>query len=420
MKPLKVKNKLQDTPNQDPIFNVTCNLSSGKEIKCADPRAIRSLVALMDMAAVMGGAASHWGGPSALAEINSALHALVFADAKDKKKPWHELYNVINDAGHCENGLYALKALYGYADLSLETLKGFRSIESKLTGHGEAHLFAEGVMLSNGPLGSAMGPSQGLALADSLSKTDRVTVTTISDGASMEGEAKEAFAAIPGMAAKGQVAPYVLIVSDNNTKLSGRVDEQSFSMAPSFAAMETLGWKVLKLEKAHDLTECLKVLSEAIEIAKANPQQPVMVHAKTIKGYGVKKTAESASGGHGFPLKKPAELTEFINEIYTTNNAYESNKEIPEEINNWTKELIAKDQPKAASTGPKKVKVQEGVSKALIKKRKEGLPVISVTSDLPGSTGLAAFHKECPDSFIDVGIAESNMVSVATGLSKQG
>ena len=60
------------------------------------------------------------------------------------------------------------------------------------------------------------------------------------------------------------------------------------------------------------------------------------------------------------------------------------------------------------------------MANALINKRKAGLPILSVTSDLPGSTGLAAFQKEFPDSFIDVGVAESNMVSVAAGLSKSG
>ena len=63
-----------------------------------------------------------------------------------------------------------------------------------------------------------------------------------------------------------------------------------------------------------------------------------------------------------------------------------------------------------------KEKVQVGVAKALIQKRKEGLPIISVTSDLPGSTGVANFRKEFPECSIDVGIAEANMVSVAAGL----
>jgi transketolase len=56
---------------------------------------------------VIGGAACHWGGPAALAEIMSAIHGLMFME---KGRPWHEAYNFVNDAGHTENGVYALRA----------------------------------------------------------------------------------------------------------------------------------------------------------------------------------------------------------------------------------------------------------------------------------------------------------------------
>src|SRR5437870_393200 len=109
------------------------------------------MVALMDMNAVLGGAASHWGGPSAFAELMSAVHGLMFHSAKQAGKPWYEQFLFVNDGGHCENGLYALKANYEFASVSIEELKKFRSIDSRLTGHGESHLFPEGVLISNGP-----------------------------------------------------------------------------------------------------------------------------------------------------------------------------------------------------------------------------------------------------------------------------
>ena len=61
-----------------------------------------------------------------------------------------------------------------------------------------------------------------------------------------------------------------------------------------------------------------------------------------------------------------------------------------------------------------------GFAKAAIKAAKEGLPVFSDSADLQGSTGIAAFQKEFPGRFIDVGVAEANAVSTAVGLSKQG
>lgn len=404
---------LAPTPKTGPRYATKVKGSDGASFELADPKATRAMVALMDMAAVIGGAASHWGGPSAFAEIMSAVHGVMFTESKAKNKSWSELFHFVNDAGHCENGLYALKANYNFAGLTLESLKGFRSIESVLTGHGESHLFPEGVLLSNGPLGSSLPQAQGLAMADAWLKNPRVTITAISDGACMEGEAKEALAAIPGLAAKGKLAPFVLIISDNNTKLTGRIDADSFSMQGTFAALSAMGWTVLELDQAHDLEACLHITQKAIELARQNSQKPVAIHARTVKGYGVKKTAESASGGHGFPLKKAAELSSFLEEIYT-------GASIPSEFLNWVEDLKIREAQVGASSGSGTQKVQVGVAKALIEKKKAGLPIVSLSSDLPGSTGVADFQKAFPEATQDLGVAESNMISAAAGCSKLG
>lgn len=412
--PIQIKTKLAGNPTREPQFKSFVKTKDGRQISVADPNATRSLVSLMNMNAVLGGAAAHYGGPAALAELWSALHGYVFDTAAQQNKQWHEMFHLVNDAGHCENGLYALKANYGMAGLTIESLKKFRSIESGLTGHGEVHLFPEGVLISNGPLGSAFPQTQGLAMGEALSGKNRVTITTISDGGCMEGEAKEAMAAIPGFAKAGKMGPYVLIISDNNTKLSGRIDAESFSMAPTFNALKELGWNVISLPEGNNLQKCYDTIAEAIAQAKANPKMPVVIHAKTVKGIGTKKTAESASGGHGFPLKSPSELAAFLGEI---------NEGVALEAlyNGWVQELTKLEADiKAKAVKDSGEKIQVGVSAAMVRARKAGLPVISVTSDLPGSTGVAGFRKEFPQDSIDVGIAESNMISTAGGLSKLG
>ncbi len=411
-KPLNISNPLGSPKLQQPLLSKEAFFPVlGEKLMVADPDSVRSLVSLMDMEAVLGGAASHFGGPAALAEINSALYAYAYKNGDD----WKNHFNLINDAGHCENGLYALKALYNFAGLEIEDLKKFRSIESPLTGHGEVHVFKEGVQLSNGPLGSSVAQAQGLSLGDKINKTDRVTVLTLSDGGAMEGEAREALASIPGMASKGDLNPFVLIISDNNTKLSHRIDEDSFSMKPTFDSLETLGWNVFKDIDGHDLNTVAEQIEAGVLAAKKDPTKPVALHFKTIKGYGFKKAMESNSGGHGFPIKSPSDLRSMIEEIHQGSSA------IPEVINTWLKNL--EDRPKKESGSTpivKKEKIQVGVANALIDLKKEGFPLVSVSSDLYGSTGLGAFRKEFPESSYDVGIAESNMVSVAAGLSKTG
>src|SRR3954468_321500 len=420
--PFNVKSKLAPTPTAKPKYSRTIKNAAGQDVIIADPNATRALIALMDVHAVIGGAACHWGGPAAFAEIMAAIHAMMFST---QGRQWFEAYNFVNDAGHTENGIYALRSLYGFDGMTFESLKGFRGLQSKLTGHGESHLNPEGVLLSNGPLGSALPQAQGLGIGDKVAKRDRVTICTVSDGASMEGEAKEAFAAIPGLARKDRVNPFVLIISDNDTKLSGRITKDSFSMAGTFSSMGNLGWNVIDVPHGHDLPAVYLSIESAIEHARKNPNVPVCVWVKTIKGYGVKATVDNAAGGHGFPLTNGEKIVEFVSEIFSGKP--------PEEFLNWAKALrkdwedkeAAKKAKAAAATAPapatvKKDKVQTGLAKGAIKATQEGLPVYSVSSDVQGSTGISLFQKSFPDRYIEVGIAEANMVSTGAGLAKSG
>lgn len=412
IKPLQLKTKLAPTPKLNPKYLQKVKDRNGEEVVLADPRATRALVALMNQHATIGGAAAHWGGPAAFAEMMSAIHAIMF---KNKTDNWYEHYNFVNDAGHAENGIYALRANYGFDNLTFDDLKKFRSIESKLTGHGEAHLNPEGVFISNGPLGSGLPQAQGLCMGDKIIGNTRVTVCVLSDGGAMEGEAKEAFAAIPGLAQKNRMNPFVMLISDNNTKLGGRIDADSFSMTPTFNSLSTLGWNVIRVEEGNDLQKVYSAVEKALIEATANPAHPVAVVFKTVKGYGVKSTVESSSGGHGYPLSSyDDKLEAFVQEIY--------HNDAPEEFIRWVKEIhAAKPAPKdGAAAGVKTEKVQDGFARAVIRAAKEGYPVYSVSSDLQSSTGIKAFHKEFPDRYVDVGIAEANMVSCAIGLSKTG
>ncbi|MFH1066792.1 MAG: thiamine pyrophosphate-dependent enzyme, partial [bacterium] len=415
LQPLDLPNKLAGNPLNPPRYAVRVKNARGEKIVLGDPAITRALVALMDVHAINAGAACHWGGPAAFAEIMSAAHGLMFAA---QSKPWHEAFNFVNDAGHTENGLYALRANYNYGGLTFEDLKKFRSLGSKLTGHGESHLYPEGILLSNGPLGSAFPQSQGLALADKAAGRSRVTICAISDGAMMEGEAKEALAAIPGFAAKGKLNPYMLILSDNDTKLSGRISQDAFSMEPTFCSMETLGWNVIRVENGHDLQAVYLAVEKGVEAARLNPAKPVCLWVKTIKGYGVKATMENASGSHSFPLKDGEKIIEFVNEICGGNP--------PAEIAAWAAELRRdweekqKNKTTATASAVKKDKVQAGLSEGAIQAAREGYPVFSISSDVQGSTGMAAFQKSFPERFLDVGVAEANMISVGAGFAKAG
>ena len=88
MTPIPLKTRLAHQPSPPPRFSVSLKTADGRELALSDPRAVRALIACMNVSAVMGGAAAHWGGPSAFAELTSALFALVFDDAQRRKLPF--------------------------------------------------------------------------------------------------------------------------------------------------------------------------------------------------------------------------------------------------------------------------------------------------------------------------------------------
>src|ERR1041384_8294899 len=108
LKPLDFKSKLASTPSNKPKYFRTIKSAAGQDVVVADPNATRALVALMDVHAVIGGAACHWGGPAAFAEIMAAVHAIMFSTPG---RPWREADNFVHDARHTENGLHAVRAL---------------------------------------------------------------------------------------------------------------------------------------------------------------------------------------------------------------------------------------------------------------------------------------------------------------------
>ena len=253
-------------------------------------------------------------------------------------------------------------------------------------------------------------------MADKLLGNQRVTVLTLSDGACMEGETKEALNAIPGFAKKNQLNPFLLLISYNNTKLTGRIDEDSFCLKPFLNSLSVLGWNSSFISEGHNLQSVLDSIESALDTVTKNPSQPIALIFETCKGFGVQKTLTDNSGGHGFPLKKTEELLSFVQEIY-------KQEKIPAEILVWIEEIEKKEKTaKPPSSYFKDVpfeKAQVGISKALIEQKEKGLPIVSISSDLYGSTGLAPFRKKFPKDSFDVGVAEANMISVATGFSKQ-
>ena len=69
---------------------------------------------------------------------------------------------------------------------------------------------------------------------------------------------------------------------------------------------------------------------------------------------------------------------------------------------------------------PKMKDTRSGFGEALHELGKEHNDVVALCADLTGSLKMNAFAEENPDRFIQIGIAEANMVGIATGLAIGG
>ena len=67
-----------------------------------------------------------------------------------------------------------------------------------------------------------------------------------------------------------------------------------------------------------------------------------------------------------------------------------------------------------------KIPNRQAICEVLMEQAKTDKDIVVLCSDSRGSASLAPFAKEFPEQFIEVGIAEQNLVSIAAGLAKCG
>ena len=67
-----------------------------------------------------------------------------------------------------------------------------------------------------------------------------------------------------------------------------------------------------------------------------------------------------------------------------------------------------------------KIPNRQAICDVLIEKANTDKDIVVLCSDSRGSASLAPFTKAHPDQFVEVGIAEQNLVSISAGLAKCG
>ncbi|KAJ4396200.1 Transketolase [Gnomoniopsis smithogilvyi] len=241
----------------------------------------------------------HPGAPMGMAPVAHVLFNK-FMRFNPKNPNWLNRDRFVLSNGHGCMLQYALLHLYGY-DLTLDDLKGFRSVDSKTPGHPEAH-DTPGVEVTTGPLGQGICNAVGLAMAQAHTAAvfnkpgfeliNNYTYCFLGDGCLMEGVSSEACS----LAGHLQLGNLIAVWDDNHISIDGDTN-QAFTEDVK-KRYESYGWHVVEVA---DGDNDLAGIEAAIKEAKSVTDKPSIIKLKTIIGFGSKN--QGTHGVHGSPLK---------------------------------------------------------------------------------------------------------------------
>lgn len=323
--------------------------------------------------------------------------------------------NIYNDRlifskGHAAPLLYSL---YKLADLvSEEELLTLRQSTSPLQGHPTAETPYTDV--ATGSLGMGLSFGLGMAMASQMDKIDNHVYVLLGDGEMAEGNIWEAME----IAAHYKLNNLIGILDVNRLAetgetLHGHNTEEYVKKAQSF------GWNTISID-GHDHAQISNALTQA-----QTSDHPTMIIAKTLKGKGV-SLVENKEGKHGKALKHE-ELDQAIKELNISPDERELIFEVAKPAKNKEVNQSVEISDNAVQSAIQKIldanepfPTRKAYGTALAELVKEDKNIIVMDGDLSDSTFSGLAEKERPEQFLNMFIAEQNLVAAAVGLSKMG
>ncbi len=361
----------------------------------------------------------HPGGSLSIMDVAAALYLNVLNH--DPADPaWPRRDRVFWSAGHKAPALYVALGRAGY--FPLDDTIALRRLGSNFEGHPN-RLKLPGVEISSGSLGQGLSVAVGSALAAKQRGEAHRIFCIMGDGEHQEGSVWEAVMA----AAHYKLDNLCAIVDRNRLQIDGWVKEV-MNVEPLPAKYAAFGWNVMEID-GHDIDEILKAFAAAADHDKGAPS---VIIANTVKGKGI-SFMENQAGWHGVAPNKeqfekamaelavPSMPPERVDRLLANARlgadiaTAKARKQVPmNERDFWwnSREVMKVDMD------PTRMGFGRGLEAA-----GEDLRVCTVQADISSSiriSDFAAKHPERKDRVFSVGIAEQNMMGVASGLAKEG
>ncbi len=228
-------------------------------------------------------------------------------------------------------------------------------------------------------------------------------------------------------------------ILDHNKAQSDKLVEQIVDLGDMVSKYRSFSWHVAECD-GHDFKELAKVFREFQEI----DDQPKVLIADTIKGRGVSfmehpVAMQSPSGLYPWHSGAPDDesfaraCTEILDRVNSRLRSHEIEPlslfqpTAPEQrIKDSLTIQNALGEPVSlalASRTPAKVSaeyVAEAYGQRLLELSARHPEIVVLDADLSADCRIRAFEMKFPERFIECGIAEQHMVSMAGGLARQG
>jgi transketolase len=314
--------------------------------------------------------------------------------------------------GHAAPVLYAAWKELG--KVTEQELMTYRDIHSNLEGHPTLRFpYAE---VATGSLGMGLSIGAGMALVAKMDKRSARTYVLMGDSELTEGSIWEA----AEIAAQYKLDNLIGIVDCNRLGQSTQTMHEWHTQryADKF---EAFGWKAIVVD-GHDVHHLMGAFDKAREVE----DRPVMIIAKTIKGYGL-KDVENKQGFHGKAFSKEqlntelAELEKRFPQAAAYNASFETGLRPPQDDRGpGGKECSDIQMVEPHYKVGESIATRKAYGDALAALGPRCKTIVSLDAEVKNSTYAEIFAEKYPERFFQCYIAEQNMVSMGVGMERRG
>ncbi len=351
---------------------------------------------------VMVPGTGHLGTSLSAADVMTLLyHKEMKINPNDKDDPERDIFILSKGhAGPMMNSILASVGLVPYDDLFK-----FRQLGGPA---GHVDIATPGVEANTGALAMGISKGKGHALAFKKENKPNKVFVMVGDGELEEGQNWEGFQSAPAWKLDNLV-----VLVDKNKVQSDLLTTDILDMPPLEEKIKAFGWEVIEV-KGNDMGDLIKIF-EKIDYSNGKPKAVIL---DTIKGKGISFME------HPEALKKDG--------LYLWHNKVPNQEEYEAaicEVDDRIKDLLGNNQiefpeiPKEFERAQIKMcdtDVKSGYSEGLVELVKENKKIIAIDGDLAVDCGIKVIEENYPDNFLEVGIAEQDMVGIAGGLARQG